>query len=254
MRHPFHLVEQSPWPIFIALNLLFFLIGFVSLLNGYLYSVYTFYISISMVIIIFYFWLYDIISESLYIGAHSYKTLKSLIIGFLLFLLTEIMLFFSFFWAYFHSALNPLYLIWPPIGISLINPWAIPLVNTFLLFYSGVLSTVAHHSFLSFQRNNTLIYLFFGIILGILFFLLQVFEYFTSSFDITDSVYGSSFFLLTGAHGLHVIVGVSFLIAILIRVYNYHNANILFDMGLLYYHLIDLVWLLLFILIYYLAY
>ena len=254
MRHPYHLVEESPWPLLISLNLLFSLTGFVSLLNGHLLSKYTSFISFILVLVILYFWLRDIIYESLYLGFHSYKVLRSLLIGFLFFLLTEIMLFFSLFWAYFHSALNPTFLVWPPIGIFLINPWAIPLLNTILLFYSGVLATVAHHSFLSYSRKDTLNYLLASIILGFFFFFLQLLEYFSSTFDITDSVYGSSFFLLTGFHGAHVIFGLTFLITIYLRSLNYNNPTLLFDLGFLYYHLVDIVWILLFILIYYLAY
>ena len=254
MRHPFHLVEPSPWPIFIAFNLLFFLIGFVSLLNGYLLAIYTYLFSFSMVLLVFSLWLYDIITESLYLGSHSYKTLRSLVLGFLFFLLTEVMLFFSLFWAYFHSALNPTFLIWPPIGISLVNPWAIPLLNTFLLLFSGVAITYSHHSFISYQRHNTIVWLSLGIILGIIFFILQVLEYFSSSFDITDSVYGSAFFMLTGGHGLHVIVGMIFLSVVLFRLVSYSNPNIIFDLAVLYWHLVDVVWIFLYVLIYYMAY
>jgi cytochrome c oxidase subunit 3 len=100
---------------------------------------------------------------------------------------------------------------------------------------------VAHHSFLSFVRKDTLNYLLSSIILGLLFFFLQLFEYFSSSFDITDSVYGSSFFLLTGFHGAHVVFGLTFLIAIFIRTLNYNYPTLLFDLGLLYYHLVDIV-------------
>lgn len=254
MRHPYHLVEQSPWPILMALNLLFFLSGFASLFSGHLYSKYTFFLSFFTVLIILFLWLRDIAYESFYLGFHSFRVIKSLLIGFLFFLITEVMLFFSLFWAYFHSALNPTFLVWPPIGIFLINPWAIPLLNTFLLFYSGVLATVAHHSFLSFERKDTLNYLLASIILGLCFFFLQVIEYFSSSFDITDSVYGSSFFLLTGFHGFHVLVGLTFLVVIYFRSLNYNYPTLIFDLGLLYYHLVDVIWILLFILIYYLAY
>jgi len=254
MRHPFHLVERSPWPILLSLNLFFLLIGMVSILNGYLYSKYTLLIGFFILLLILTNWLYDIISESLYIGAHTYKTLKSLIIAFLYFVLTEVMLFFSLFWSYFHSGLNPSFLIWPPIGIDLINPFCVPLLNTFLLFYSGVLCTVAHHLFIAKSKNNTIVYLFSGILLGILFLILQIFEYSTSAFDITDSVYGSSFFMLTGLHGFHICTGLLFLLLILYRIYSNHTLNIIFDLALLYYHFLDLIWILLFILIYYLAY
>lgn len=254
MRHPYHLIEPSPWPLLISLNLLFFLLGFVSILGGYNYGSYTTLLSLTLVVLIFSLWLYDVISESIFMGFHSYKTSRGLILGFLFFVLTEIMLFFSLFWAYFHSALNPLFLLWPPIGLDLINPWAVPLLNTLLLLYSGVAATVAHHAFLSNNRSSSLTYLALSIVLGVIFFLLQLFEYISSSYDITDSVYGSSFFILTGGHGLHVIVGVLMLFVTWIRIFSYNNCNLLYDLSLLYYHFVDIVWIALFILIYYMAY
>lgn len=254
MRHPYHMVQPSPWPFLISINLLFFMIGFASLLAGLKLSNITYICCLSMVILILSLWLYDILTESLLLGEHSYVVSKGLISGFLLFILTEIMLFFSLFWAYFDSALNPTNCIWPPVGINLINPWAIPLLNTMLLFYSGVAATWAHHSFIYNNRNETLYALFIAIILGFIFMFLQALEYTTSSFDISDSVYGSSFFMLTGGHGLHVMVGIGFLIAIFTRLFYFHNPNTLFDLGLLYYHFVDIVWIILFILIYYLAY
>jgi cytochrome c oxidase subunit 3 len=164
------------------------------------------------------------------------------------------MLFFTFFWAYFHNALNPTYLIWPPIGIEVINPWSIPLFNTFLLLFSGILATIGHHEFLKHKYENSLLFLFLGILLGYLFFILQILEYIFTTYDITDSTYGSAFFLLTGFHGFHVIIGIIFLIITWLRIFNFHITNILFDLALLYYHLVDLIWIFLFILIYFLSF
>ena len=197
MRHPYHILSPSPWPILIALNLLSFLISMIGIVAGYNNSFILLISSLVMVLYILYSWLYDIIIESLYLGYHSNSVSNSLILGFILFIVTEIMFFFSLFWAYFHSALNPYYLVWPPIGIELINPWSIPLLNTLLLLYSGVTATWAHHSFINKNRENSLIGLYLTILLGFIFFLLQLFEYTYSSFDITDSVYGSTFFITT---------------------------------------------------------
>lgn len=254
MRHPYHILSPSPWPILISFNILSFLISLIGILSGYNNSINWNLINLIMILWILYLWLYDIIIESIYNGNHNNLVTKSLLIGFLIFLLTEIMLFFSLFWAYFHSALNPYYLIWPPIGIDLINPWSIPLFNTFLLLYSGLTATWAHHSFISLNRTNTISGLIWTICLGLLFFCFQLFEYFSSTYDITDSIYGSSFFILTGCHGLHIIIGVSFILFTLLRVLAYHSPSLLFDLALLYWHLVDLVWILLFILIYYMAY
>lgn len=254
MRHPFHLVERSPWPILTSLNILFFLIGLVSYMTGYKNGFLLMKIGLIMILYLIYLWFKDIISESLYLGFNSYPVLHGFILGFIYFIITEIMLFFSLFWAYFHSALNPTGYIWPPIGIDLINPWSIPLLNTLLLLYSGVAVTYAHHSYLNNKRNIALNWLAISILLGFCFFLLQLFEYLYSSFDISDSVYSSSFYLLTGCHGLHIIFGLSFLIMIYIRVRSYSILSILFDLGVLYYHLVDIIWIILFILIYYMGY
>lgn len=254
MRHPYHLIEPSPQPLLISLNLLFFLIGFVAYMTGYLYSLYSFFISFIMIVFLITLQLYDIITESLTLGFHSFKVSRGLIYGFLLFILTEIMLFFSFFQGYFHSAFNPTELVQPPIGIDLINPQSIPLLNTFLLLYSGISATQGHHSFIAKNRNSTLLSLGIGIILGLIFVLLQGFEYYNSPFDISDSSYSSTFFMLTGLHGFHVIVGVGFLLVTQIRIAFYHRPHVLFDLSMLYYHLVDLIQILLFILIYYMAY
>nr|YP_010554956.1 cytochrome c oxidase subunit 3 [Amoeboaphelidium protococcarum]UYP50888.1 cytochrome c oxidase subunit 3 [Amoeboaphelidium protococcarum]UYP50910.1 cytochrome c oxidase subunit 3 [Amoeboaphelidium protococcarum] len=254
MRHPYHLLDLSPWPLLISFNLLSLLIGLLGYLNGYISSLNLVLYSLIMVIIIFTNWLYDVMSESLYLGFHLNEVSRGLALGFLLFILTEIMLFFSFFWSYFHSALNPTYLIWPPIGIDLINPWSIPLLNTFLLLYSGISATWAHHSLINNNRKESLLGLGIGIVLGVIFFILQLFEYFNSTYDITDSVYSSAFYLTTGAHGLHVVVGVLMLFFTWIRIYFFHSPSLLFDLSLLYYHFVDIVWIALFILIYYMAY
>jgi cytochrome c oxidase subunit 3 len=254
MRHPYHILSPSPLPFFLATNLLYLLISIIGYLTGIKLGLNIIIINILMVLYILYLWLYDIIIESYYLGFHTNIVSRSLIIGFLLFLITEVMLFFSLFWAYFHSALNPYYLIWPPIGIDLINPWSIPLLNTFLLLYSGSVATWAHHSSIRYDRTYSLFAIFLTIILGILFFMFQIFEYTYSTFNITDSVYGSTFFIITGLHALHIIIGLLFFTFLFIRIYKFHFPTLLFDITLLYWHLVDLVWIILFILIYYMAY
>ena len=254
MRHPYHILQPSPWPILISFNILSFLVSLVGILGGYNNSIIINRISLLMIIYIFYLWLYDIIIESNYTGAHSNIVSRTLIIGFLLFVLTELMLFVSLFWAYFHSALNPYNLIWPPIGIDLINPWAIPLLNTIILLYSGIIATYAHHSLLNKNRNESMLGLIITIILGLIFVILQALEYTSSNFDISDSVYGSSFYLTTGTHGLHVIVGIIFFIFTIYRIYKNHIPTLLFDFAMIYYHFVDIVWIGLFILIYYMGY
>lgn len=254
MRHPYNILQPSPWPFLLSINLLSFLVSLVGILSGYNNSILINRISLIMLLYIFYLWLYDIVIESNYVGLHSNIVSRTLIIGFLMFVLTELMLFFSLFWAYFHSALNPYNLIWPPIGIDLINPWALPLLNTILLLYSGIIATYAHHSLINKQKQESLLGLILTIILGSIFVILQFIEYKSSSFDITDSVYGSTFFMTTGTHGLHVIIGIMFFVFTIYRIYNNHIPTLLFDFSMIYYHFVDLVWIALFILIYYMGY
>jgi cytochrome c oxidase subunit 3 len=254
MRHPYHLVEPSPWPILISINLLFLLLSLIGYLNGYLYSLINIKITLITFLYISILWFFDIYTESLYMGFHSIKVTKGLILGFITFVLTEIMLFFSFFWAYFHSASHLMDLVWPPIGIDLVNPWGIPLLNTLLLLYSGVTATVSHHSFINRNKDMSIKYLIISILLGITFLFFQYFEYYYSSFDLTDSVFSSSFYILTFTHGLHVIIGVTLLFIVLLRLSIFNNPTLFFEISLLYYHFVDIVWIFLFILIYYLSY
>jgi len=249
MRHPFHIVTISPWPFLISMNLLFFMINFVALLSGLTYSFITYIISFIAVLFILYLWINDMIIES-HSGSHSNLHSKTLLIAFIWFCLTEVMIFFSLFWAYFHGAFNPVFLVWPPIGIDIVNPYSIPLLNTVLLFWGGLAATAAHHYYINLDRKNSLFYLANAIFLTIIFFLCQIFEYNVSQFDITDSVFGTTFFMLTGLHFFHILCAIIALTILLIRVYNYHNTDLYYSSILLYFHLLDAIWILLVLLVY----
>ena len=164
--------------------------------------------------------------------------------------------FISFFWAFFHRRLAPnieIGAIWPPTSITPFNPFQIPLLNTIILIRSGVSVTWAHHAII--ENNNSQITqgLFITIILGIYFTILQAYEYFEAPFTIADRVYGSTFFIATGFHGLHVIIGTLFLLICLIRHLNNHfssNHHFGFEAAAWYWHFVDVVWLFLYISIY----
>ena len=138
----------------------------------------------------------------------------------ILFILSEILFFFSFFWAFFHSSLAPvveLGVVWPPQGIVALNPFSVPLLNTAVLFSSGATVTWAHHAILCGLKKEAQFALFLTLFLGVMFTGLQAFEYYEAPFTLSDSVYGATFFVATGFHGLHVIIGTTFLFICFLR-------------------------------------
>ena len=203
-------------------------------------------------ILIAFLWWRDVVREAK-AGFHTAHVQRGILIGFLLFLASEIMLFFSFIWAYLHSSLAPaieISAVWPPVGIESINPWTAPLIGTCLLLCSGLTITLSHHALLKGDKFLTILFLIFTIILGIGFIAIQYTEYVYNCYTIADSVYGTVFYMLTGLHGLHVIAGVTFLIVCLIRFFmdsftSEHHLGYLF--AIWYYHLVDVVWLIVYL-------
>jgi cytochrome c oxidase subunit 3 len=165
-------------------------------------------------------WCRDIIREATFQGLHTDIVKRGLKIGMLLFIISEIFFFVSFFWAFFHSSLAPaieLGALWPPVGIQILNPFSVPLLNTAVLLSSGATVTWAHHAIVNGQRKQAISGLMLTVILGVIFTALQAMEYFEAPFAISDSVYGSTFFMATGFHGFHVLIGTTFLLVCLIR-------------------------------------
>merc|ERR1712003_4124 len=177
------------------------------------------------------------ITFSLVLIMHSYKYGDQLII-------CEIMFFFAFFWAFFHSSLSPTYnigAIWPPEAIEIISSSGIPLTNTFFLLSSGITVTWAHHAIISRAKKHAIIALLWTLILAILITGLQVFEYLEAPFTMADSVYGSCFYITTGFHGFHVIIGTCFLFVSFIRILFNHLTNshhFGFEAGARYWHFV----------------
>jgi len=181
----------------------------------------------------------------------------SLRIGMLLFILSEVFFFVSFFWAFYDASLSPtveLGLSWPPKGIAPLSVYAVPLLNTVILLTSGITVTWAHHAIINNFFNKRVISLLFTILLGVYFLYIQWVEYNEASFSFADGVYGRTFFLATGFHGMHVTVGTIFLFYVFILLlgskllYNHHFS---FEAAAWYWHFVDVVWLILFISIYY---
>lgn len=250
------LVENSIWPTTTAVSVLSLFIGSVMLFNLKTWGGLLVLLSISSLSISLYFWWKEVIIEGTYQGLHNIEVQKNLTLGFILFVVSEAIIFFSLFFAYFYNSLIPqpqVGGVWPPVGIETLDASAIPLLNTVILFMSGVSVTASQHFIVGKNRKNAILYLLLTVVLGIIFILFQYYEYKYSLFTISDSVFGATFFLLTGFHGFHVLVGVLFLFISFLRLISYHYSDHHFlnaTFSSIYYHFVDVVWILLFAVIY----
>nr|AOY39375.1 cytochrome c oxidase subunit 3 [Psephenidae sp. BMNH 842687] len=253
-NHTFHLVNFSPWPITGA-------IGTMTLVSGLLkwfhqYNSNLLMLGVLIVILTMYQWWRDITREGTFQGLHTYDVTIGLRWGMILFITSEVFFFISFFWGFFHSSLAPtieLGAMWPPNSIIPFNPLEIPLLNTLILLSSGITITWAHHSLMENNYTQCTQGLTLTILLGIYFSMLQGLEYMEAPFTIADAIYGSSFFMATGFHGLHVIIGTTFLSICLFRHLKNHFSSIHhfgFEAAAWYWHFVDVVWLFLYISIY----
>jgi len=252
--HGFHLVDRSPWPFLMAWVVFSFAVLLVAFMQGYIPFTQ---MPAKLIALFICGWGVDIIRESVYEGQHTLRVQKGLKLGFILFIVSEVMFFFAFFWAFFHSSINPTAFIggvWPPAFLVVLSPWKIPLLNTVILLTSGATLTLAHHELLAGKSGDFLRSLGLTIVLAYYFFLLQKYEYTTASFTISDGVYGSTFYMTTGFHGFHVIVGSLLLFAIPLRlIFNdtvLSDKHIGFEAAAWYWHFVDVVWLFLFITMY----
>jgi len=222
----------------------------------HLNSIFLFFIGIILLLIVIIQWWRDIRREGAIQGLHTSIVELGLRWGIALFIISEIFFFLRFFWAFFHRRLSPnieIGSIWPPFGIKVFNPFQVPLLNTVILLSSGIRVTWAHHSLLIGNYSQTKIGLRITILLGIYFSILQILEYFEASFTFADRIYGSTFFIATGFHGLHVIIGTLFLIVILMRHIKWEfrkDHHFGFEAAAWYWHFVDVVWLFLYIIIY----
>nr|WOR80646.1 cytochrome c oxidase subunit 3 [Luciola sp.] len=253
-NHSYHLVEVSPWPILGAFGTMIMLTGAIKWFH--LYETNLFFIGMLCTILVMYQWWRDTTRESTFQGLHTSNVVKGLKWGMILFITSEVLFFVSFFWSFFHSSLSPsieIGMIWPPKGIIPFNPIQIPLLNTVILISSGITVTWAHHSIMENDYKQAIYSLTLTILLGIYFSILQAYEYMESPFTIADSVYGSSFFMATGFHGIHVMIGTTFLAVCLGRqILNHFSSthHFGFEAAAWYWHFVDVVWLFLYISIY----
>nr|YP_010758063.1 cytochrome c oxidase subunit III [Gunungiella wangi]WEU80068.1 cytochrome c oxidase subunit III [Gunungiella wangi] len=253
-NHSFHLVNYSPWPLIGALSTMTLLSSLIKWFHNF--SSFHLLFSLLIVLMTSYQWWRDISRESTFQGIHSHSVSNNMRWGMILFIISEIFFFISFFWTFLHSSLSPNIEIgsnWPPMNITPFNPFQIPLLNSLILISSGVSVTWSHHSILCNNHTQMIFSLLLTIILGVYFSLLQLYEYIMAPFSMSDSIYGSTFFIATGFHGLHVIIGTIFLTVNLMRQLNNHFSSFHhfgFEAAAWYWHFVDVVWLILFILIY----
>nr|YP_010341319.1 cytochrome c oxidase subunit III [Stenamma muralla]UNZ99581.1 cytochrome c oxidase subunit III [Stenamma muralla] len=252
-NHPFHLVSPSPWPIIISISLFNNFLGIISWFHKFNYSMT---MPILVTLLCMFQWWRDVTREATFQGHHTQTVYEGMRLGMILFIVSEILFFFSFFWAYFHSSLAPsmeIGQLWPPRGIIPFNPFDIPLLNTIVLISSGLTVTWSHHALLTSNFKESSKGLTMTIMLGIYFTFLQLIEYMESPFTISDSIYGSTFFIATGFHGLHVIIGTIFLAISFIRMEHKHfssSHHFGFEAAAWYWHFVDVVWLFLYISVY----
>nr|UXX18264.1 cytochrome c oxidase subunit III [Aspidoscelis exsanguis]UXX18342.1 cytochrome c oxidase subunit III [Aspidoscelis exsanguis]UXX18355.1 cytochrome c oxidase subunit III [Aspidoscelis exsanguis]UXX18368.1 cytochrome c oxidase subunit III [Aspidoscelis exsanguis]UXX18381.1 cytochrome c oxidase subunit III [Aspidoscelis exsanguis] len=252
--HSYHMVNPSPWPLTGATAAFALTGGLVMWFHHNKLTLLQ--VGLILMLLTMIQWWRDIVRESTYQGHHTPTVQKGLRYGMILFITSEVFFFIGFFWAFYHSSLAPTPELggqWPPNGIFPLNPMEVPLLNTAVLLASGITVTWTHHAIMSGKHKEATQALMLTIILGLYFTLLQAMEYYEAPFTIADSVYGTTFFVATGFHGLHVIIGSSFLLICLLRQINHHftmQHHFGFEAAAWYWHFVDVVWLFLYISIY----
>ena len=252
-KHPFHLVDPSPWPFVTSVGALSMTIGFAMYAHSYSGGLYCFFTGFATILFVMFVWWRDIIREAEYQGHHTPIVQIGMRYGMMLFIASEVMFFVAFFWAFFDRALYPNDGVWPPEGITTFDPFDLPLINTLVLLLSGCTVTWAHHALQHGNRKDFMTGLGITILLGFLFTGLQALEYSHAPFGFTDGVYPSVFYMATGFHGFHVLVGTLFLAVCWMRGRAGHftpTQHFGFEAAAWYWHFVDVVWLFLFAAVY----
>jgi cytochrome c oxidase subunit 3 len=264
-NHDYHLVDPSPWPAIGATAAFILAVGAVMWMHGSSPAVML--IGFAGVFYTMFMWWRDVVKES-HRGDHTDVVSLHLRYGMLLFIASEVMFFVAWFWAFFDASLfssdamqtarfEATAGVWPPKGIEVFDPWHLPLINTLILLTSGTTVTWAHHALLNNDRKGLKWGLALTIALGVMFTSIQAYEYAHAAFafnrDNGGNIYGSTFFMATGFHGFHVIIGTIFLIVCLFRALKGHfrpEKHFGFEAAAWYWHFVDVVWLFLFSCIY----
>ena len=265
--HEYHLVDPSPWPILAAFGFLAMTMGAAFYFHGKPHAEIAMIGGFVFLLYIARRWWKDCVKEGMFDGAHSNVVQRGLRMGMVLFIVSEVMFFFAFFFSYFHAAILPIDLPWgeafavtdgqfPPEQIKTVDPWGLPLFNTLLLLLSGTTVTWAHAALLNGNQRDLVRGLICTIALGALFTAVQAYEYkhiLHELFEFGKTNYSSNFFMATGFHGLHVLIGTTFLVICLIRAMKGQFSpkhHLGFEFAAWYWHFVDVVWLFLFVFIY----
>jgi cytochrome c oxidase subunit III len=253
-KHSYHLVDPSPWPLVGALSAGLLATGGLFYMHGGTWWVLI--VGFLAVVTTMALWWRDVIKEAHVQRHHTPVVQIGLRYGMALFIASEVMFFAAFFWAYFDASLYPKEAtggIWPPKGVQPFDAFEVPFLNTMILLLSGTTVTWAHNALLENNRRDLVRGLGITIILGLLFTSFQVFEYAHAAFGFKEGIYPSTFFMATGFHGFHVIIGTCFLIVCFFRARAGHftpQQHFGFEAAAWYWHFVDVVWLFLFICVY----
>ena len=251
--HSYHLVEPSPWPAVGAASAFIAAIGGITYMHAMPFGGFIMSVGFLLILFTMYMWWRDVIREAEYQGHHTPVVQLGMRYGMILFIASEVMFFLAFFWAFFDSSLYPDTGIWPPAEVEPFDAFDIPLINTLILLLSGCTVTWAHAALLQNNRRDLVLGLGITILLGASFTALQVYEYAHASFGFSDGIYSSTFYMATGFHGFHVLVGTCFLIVCWFRARAGHfkpDHHFGFEAAAWYWHFVDVVWLFLFVCIY----
>jgi len=254
-NHDYHILPPSLHPLVAAVGAFVMLFGAVLWMKGI--TLYMFFIGLAIVLYAMVAWWSDVIQES-NVGDHTPVVRIGLRYGFIMFIMSEVMFFAAWFWSFFKHAMYPMQTFsegqWPPPSIETFDPWHLPLINTLILLCSGAAATWAHHALVhENNRKDMANGIIIAVLLGLLFTTFQAYEYSEAAFGFSGNIYGANFFMATGFHGAHVIIGTIFLFVCYLRVRAGHftpEKHIGFEAAAWYWHFVDVVWLFLFASIY----
>lgn len=265
-NHPYHLVNPSPWPLVMAFSAFGLAAGTVMFMHDYPAGHWVMIAAAFAIIYISFRWWRDVIAEGIRDHAHTASVQTGLRFGMGLFIMSEVMFFFAFFWIFFSASLHPIVPIadfeqmwgsvvgaWPPATIEPLETWDLPFLNTLILLLSGTTVTWAHHALLTGNRKGLIQGLALTVLLGASFTSLQAFEYYHAAFGFKDGIYPSVFYMATGFHGAHVLIGTIFLTVNLVRAIKGQlslEGHLGFEFAAWYWHFVDVVWLFLFAWVY----